>query len=589
MNSFLSCSSNVERVKQRLLTLRTGLFIAAASALLLAVAICVSVQHIQSKNSHIAFKTSVKAIRTSNEFLHGACDGMPHPQVCVSTLAGFFPESTQAIPPQIVNIMVRALIGVVEKIFIVASKLTGEAAPGLEQDALDDCIELLDMTVDDLAQALSKFSSNAPGDVRTFLSAGLTNQDTCMEGFADSNGAVKYQLLSGVIQISELVRNSLAMFNKISSVLDDLKRPPNSHNRRLLFDPDSGFDRHDFGSEENGFPRWLSVGDRRLLQSPQSNVTADVVVALDGTGNYTNITDAVLAAPDNSTKRYIIHVKAGVYYEQVVIKKKKTNLMFIGDGMDSTVISGNLSVFDGTTTFRSATFAVTGSGFIARDIGFENTAGPFKNQAVALRVGSDGSVFYRCSMKGYQDTLYAHSLRQFYRECRIYGTVDFIFGNAAVVFQNCVILARRPLSGQVITVTAQSRKDPNQNTGTSIHSCNISAAPDLAPVKSLFPAYLGRPWRPFSRAVIMQSYLGDIVRPQGWVPWNASNFNLDTLYYGEYMNFGPGAGLANRVNWTGFHALNNSIEANAFTVAQFIDGNKWLPSTGVTYLSGLKV
>lgn len=592
MCSLMSCTNNnVDRVRQQMLSRKAGVFIATASAVLLALVICISVQHIQSKSNHIVLNTSVKAIRTSNELINGACHGMPHPQVCVSTLAGLVPAPTQGIPPQIVTVMVRALIGVVEKTFMVASKLTVEAAPGLEQNALDDCMELLDITVDDLSQALSKFSSNAAGDVRTFLSAGLTNQDTCMEGFADAKGVVKDQLLGGVIQIAELVSNSLAMFSKISGVSDDLKRPPKNHNRRLLFDPDSGLDRNDFGSEENGFPKWLSAGDRRLLQATQSNATlaANVVVALDGTGNYTNITAAVMAAPDNSIKRFIIHVKAGVYHEQVSIKKKKINIMLIGDGMDSTVITGNVNVFDGNTTFRSATVAVTGNGFIARDIGFENTAGPFKHQAVALRVGSDQSVLFRCSMKGYQDTLYAHSLRQFYRECKIYGTVDFIFGNAAVVFQNCEIIARKPLFNQIITVTAQSRKDPNQNTGTSIHSCNISAAPDLVPVKSSFPAYLGRPWKPFSRTVIMQSYLGDIVHPQGWVPWNSSNLNLDTIYYGEFMNFGPGAGVAKRVNWTGFHALNNSVEANAFTVAQFIDGNKWLPSTGVTYLSGLKI
>ncbi|KAK1550935.1 hypothetical protein Q3G72_027203 [Acer saccharum] len=83
------------------------------------------------------------------------------------------------------------------------------------------------------------------------------------------------------------------------------------------------------------------------------------------------------------------------------------------------------------------TKAITGDGFIARDIGFHNTAGPQGEQALALNIASDHSVLFRCSIAGYQDTLYALALRQFYRECDIYGTLDFIFGNAAAVFQNC--------------------------------------------------------------------------------------------------------------------------------------------------------
>lgn len=104
--------------------------------------------------------------------------------------------------------------------------------------------------------------------------------------------------------------------------------------------------------------------------------------------------------------------------------------------------------------------AVTGEGFIARGITFRNTAGPQNNQAVAMRSGSDLSVFYRCGFEGYQDTLYVHSQRQFYKECYIYGTVDFIFGNAAVVLQNCMIMARRAMLGQQNVVTAQGRSDP---------------------------------------------------------------------------------------------------------------------------------
>lgn len=86
--------------------------------------------------------------------------------------------------------------------------------------------------------------------------------------------------------------------------------------------------------------------------------------------------------------------------------------------------------------------AVAGKGFICRDLTVENTAGPAKHQAVALRSDSDLSVFYRCEFAGYQDTLYAHSLRQFFRDCYISGTVDFIFGNAAAVFQNSQVTNR---------------------------------------------------------------------------------------------------------------------------------------------------
>lgn len=110
--------------------------------------------------------------------------------------------------------------------------------------------------------------------------------------------------------------------------------------------------------------------------------------------------------------------------------------------------------------------AVVGDGFLARDITFQNTAGPSKHQAVALRVGADFSAFYRCDMLAYQDTLYVHSLRQFYVGCFVAGTIDFIFGNAAAVLQDCDIHARLPNPGQRNMVTAQGRDDPNQNTGS---------------------------------------------------------------------------------------------------------------------------
>ena len=117
---------------------------------------------------------------------------------------------------------------------------------------------------------------------------------------------------------------------------------------------------------------------------------------------------------------------------------------------------------------------------------FENTADPRKQQVVALRVGSDRAVFYRCSFKGYQDTLCVHSLRQFYRDCHIYGTIDFIFGDAPVVFQNCDIFVRRLMDHHANIITAQGRDDPNENTGISIQGSRVRPALDFVGVKNSF-------------------------------------------------------------------------------------------------------
>ncbi|GAB4825958.1 Probable pectinesterase/pectinesterase inhibitor 59 [Ancistrocladus abbreviatus] len=224
--------------------------------------------------------------------------------------------------------------------------------------------------------------------------------------------------------------------------------------------------------------------------------------------------------------------------------------------------------------------------FIARGITFRNTAGPRSSQAVALRSGSDLSVFYQCAFYGYQDTLFVHLQRQFYRECYIFGTIDIIFGNAAVVLQNCMIYARKPIWGQAKVITAQARGDLNQNTAIVIHNSSILPAPDLRPTVCLVATYLGRPWQPYSRTVVMKSYLGDLVNPTGWLEWDSTS-SLNTLYYAEYRNFGPGSSVRRRVKWHGFHVIKSATVASSFTVDRFIAGRTWLPSTGVPFTSGI--
>ncbi|XP_058729894.1 pectinesterase/pectinesterase inhibitor PPE8B-like [Vicia villosa] len=429
-------------------------------------------------------------------------------------------------------------------------------------NAVFDCMNLLDGSVDQLEWIISatqnpigkdNSTGNLSSDLRTWLSAVLVNQDTCIEGLQGTN--VMDLLSTDLYRVMSSVKNLL---DKVIPINDQLATATSS----------------------DQFPSWIIDNDMKLLQANET--TADAVVAADGSGNYSNVTDAVNAAPELNMKRYVIYVKKGVYIENVEIDKKKWNIMIIGEGMDTTVISGDWNYADGSTTFGSATFAVNGRGFIARDISFQNTAGPEKEPAVALRSDSDLSVFYRCGIFGYQDSLYPHSMRQFYRECTIAGTVDFIFGYATAMFQKCQIIAKQGMPTQKNTVAAHGRMDPNQPTGFSFQFCNISAENDTV------PTYLGRPWKNFSRTVFMQSYMSNAIRPEGWLEWNGS-FALDTLYYGEYMNSGPGSGLANRVKWPGYHVFNDSSDANNYTVAQFIEGDLWLSSTGVNYTAGLTV
>ena len=205
---------------------------------------------------------------------------------------------------------------------------------------------------------------------------------------------------------------------------------------------------------------------------------------------------------------------------------------------------------------------------------------------MALKVSSDLSIFYRCSFKAYQDTLFVHSNRQFYRDCDIYGTIDFIFGDASVVFQNCNILVRRPMDHQSNFITAQGRDDPNKPTGISIQSCMVRPAPDFVTSKDYFKSYLGRPWKEYSRTVFMKTDLDGLIDPKGWGEWNGE-FALATLYYGEYMNTDSGASTQDRVNWPGFHLMNSDNEAMPFTVSEFLQGEQWISATGVPFWSAI--
>ncbi|XAR66144.1 Pectinesterase [Bertholletia excelsa] len=464
--------------------------------------------------------------------IHQWCSTTPHPEACKHFMGRFAPSHQADFRKLAVEVAMEQAI----RARVHANELGPRYPSRRSKIAWVDCTKLfadavlqLNRTLEGL-QATKRSSGCSDFDAQTWLSTALTNLETCRLGSAELNVS---RFLSPIVpkNVTELISNTLA----INGALLD----------------------HDNQEEvEEGFPVWVSESERKLLQGRLLVSQVNYVVAKDGSGRFKSIQKAINYAVSRrrGSRRILIYVKRGVYRENVDISSYMSNIMLIGDGLKRTIITGSRSMAGGFTTYSSATFGVEGPGFIARGITFRNTAGPQNGQAVALRSASDLSVFYACAIEGYQDTLFVLAQRQFFKSCYIYGTIDFIFGNAAVVLQSCLIYVRKPLHGQASVITAQGRADPFQNTGISIH---------------------------------LPGYLDGLVHPEGWLAWRGSRFAQDTLYYGEYRNFGPGSSTRRRVRWPGYHVIKRRRVALRFTVTNLIAGEAWLLATGVPFIADL--
>ncbi|KAG8381724.1 hypothetical protein BUALT_Bualt05G0002400 [Buddleja alternifolia] len=271
-------------------------------------------------------------------------------------------------------------------------------------DLLSLAIYNLNWSLPTSASALTAHETRT--NFRTWLSAVEADLETCKDGFQYAPFEVRNIVLENLDKSTKLVRNSLAIMCKIDDRIKSHEEPSDVDRIRSTKGKQHTGDHRE--------PIWLSLEDKMLLHGSKQTMNPDVIVAADGSGNYTRIIDALNVVPLNSDLRFVIYVKKGIYYENVRVEKEKWNIMMFGDGMDNTIVSGNLSIASGTPTILTATFAAYGKGFIARDMGFQNTARAAMYQAVALLSKSDQSVFYRCSIDAYQDTLYTQSNRQFY-------------------------------------------------------------------------------------------------------------------------------------------------------------------------------
>nr|XP_004229041.1 pectinesterase-like [Solanum lycopersicum] len=543
-----------------------------------------------------------KVLSTTSKSIASVCSQTDFKKSCVNSLSSM--ANNQSATPK--EFLLKAIEVAIQEVRIGIDRSTyigkAEAHDPLQKMATDDCKELLEYAIDELQASFSSVGDSSlhtiaerETELKNWLSAVFSYQQTCIDGFTQPE--IQKTISTSLLNATQLTDNVLAMVDAMTEILSkfnipigkktDNKSAETAASRRLLENEDND-EQQASNTKSGGYPAWLSASDRKLLAfSNNGNPAPNAVVAKDGSGQFNTIAAALAAYPKNLKGRYTIYVKAGIYDEYITVTKDQVNIFMYGDGPRKTIITGHKSALAGVSTYQSASFSAIGNGFIGKSMGFQNTAGPEGHQAVALRVQSDMSAFYNCRMDGYQDTLYVQTHRQFYRNCVVSGTVDFIFGDSSAILQNCLIIARKPMEKQQNTVTAQGRTNIRATTGLVIQNCRIVPEQLLEPLRFKIPTFLGRPWKMYARTVVMESTLADFIQPAVWMPWDG-NFALDTCVYAEYANRGPGANTNNRVKWKGFKVITDRNEALQYTTTPFIQGNQWLQSTGAPHFLGLK-
>ena len=310
-----------------------------------------------------------------------------------------------------------------------------------------------------------------------------------------------------------------------------------------------------------------------------------IVVSADGHGDYRTVQEGIDACPDYSHQEITrILIRKGTYKEMVSIPHTKFRLYIKGEGADNTLITYDKyakALWPGRDiavgTSGSASIYIHASYITFEDIAFENSAGEGKEigQAVAVFTDGDFLFFNRCRFLGNQDTLYTYGRfgkfggikRNYFKDCYIEGTTDFIFGTSIAYFENCHIHSKKNSY-----VTAASTL-AGQKYGYVFVDCRLTAD------EGIDKCYLGRPWGAYAKTVFIHCELGSHILPEGWHDWEKEG-KPDTKknsYYAEYGNFGPGA-RGPRVKWA--HSLREKdLREYSFekVMYQSQDGIVWDP------------
>jgi len=303
-----------------------------------------------------------------------------------------------------------------------------------------------------------------------------------------------------------------------------------------------------------------------------------IVVSKDGNGNFTTVQQAIDAVENGSSTRTKILIKAGVYKEKITVPETKGAILIEGEHPENTIItyddfaSKKNSEGKDIGTTNSSTIFIYSNDFTAKNISFENSSGRV-GQAVAVLTSGDRIAFENCKFLGNQDTLYlkgAQDLadktkpsRNYFKNCYIEGTTDYIFGAGTAVFENCTIYSKETAS----YVTAASTPQESEFGFIFIQSEIIGNAKENS-------VYLGRPWRPFAKTVYIDCEMNSSIKQEGWHNWSKPDAEK-TTFYGEFNSKGTGANVAKRVSWS--HQLTKE-ESKKYTTQNILKGNdNWNP------------
>jgi len=309
------------------------------------------------------------------------------------------------------------------------------------------------------------------------------------------------------------------------------------------------------------FPAWAIKNGVKLTSaaSVDKKKANFFTVALDGSGDFTKIQEAINACPSFPYEKVTVFVKNGIYNEKIRIPEWNTHLALVGESKENTIITfdDNFSKINTgrNSTFFTYTLLVEGDDFSASNLTIKNASGD-NGQAIALSLVANRAQVSNCSILGNQDTLYVSGkdAKQYFKDCYIEGTTDFIFGSATALFENCEI---RSIKNSYITAAST----PQDTTfGFVFKNCKLTAEPAATAV------YLGRPWRIYAKTVYINCDMGKHIRPEGWHNWSKPEAEK-TAFYAEYNGKGEGFQPTKRVSWS--HQLTKK-EAAKYTIENIL-------------------